>query len=274
MMRLVFIPMLLWLGFSAAALSADQPYQQVVSAYQQRQSMPQFGTPLTVARAYQIQKQAVEHLLDGAPAAGFKAGLTSVAGQEKFAVNHPVAGVLLAGSRLQPAAAGYRLALSRYNKLMLEIELGFEMAAAITEPLASVDELKRQLKAVYPVIELPDLGFADMSTLTASDIIANNVAARTVIVGAGQSPARVDVNTLAVKLFLNETLLLEGVGSDAMGDQWQALLWLVNRSIANGWTIEPGQILITGALGKMRVARPGRYTAEFAGLGRIDWVIE
>jgi 2-keto-4-pentenoate hydratase len=59
-----------------------------------------------------------------------------------------------------------------------------------------------------------------------------------------------------------------------MGDQWQALLWLVNQTIANGWEIAPGQVGITGALGKMLPVQPGTYRADFAELGTIVWRVQ
>jgi 2-keto-4-pentenoate hydratase len=50
-----------------------------------------------------------------------------------------------------------------------------------------------------------------------------------------------------------------------MGDQWEALRWLVNTVLAEGYAIEPGQLLMTGALGGAHPASPGRYRAEFGG---------
>jgi len=41
----------------------------------------------------------------------------------------------------------------------------------------------------------------------------------------------------------------QGKAKDAMGDQWEALLWLVNGAIEQGCLIEQGHIMITGAVG-------------------------
>ena len=159
-------------------------------------------------------------------------------------------------------------------RLMLELEIGFQFKETIARPISDVAVLKTLVKAIYPVIELPELGFEHMPDLLGTDIIANNVAARKYILGARAASLPADINVLPVKLYRNKQLILEGLGSDAMGDQWQALGWLINQSLANGWGIEPEQILITGALGKMLPARPGSYTAHFAEFGRIEWRVE
>ena len=81
-------------------------------------------------------------------------------------------------------------------------------------------------------------------------------------------------NFLGIEVHKEGDLLLKGDSSDAMGDQWQALLWLVNQTVANGWEIEPGQLLITGAIGKMLPASIGFYQVSYGALGHIDFYVE
>jgi 2-keto-4-pentenoate hydratase len=254
---------------------SDEDVTAVVSAVNTQQLMPQFGKQLDVETAYRLQTMAVTTLLAGQRPDGFKAGLTSKSGQEKFAVKQPVAGVLLAGTSMAADSEdGYVIHARHDSRLMLELEIGFQLKEAVTRPINDVAVLKTLVKAIYPVIELPELGFQHMPDLLGTDIIANNVAARKYILGARLASLPADINVLPVKLYRNEQLILEGLGSDAMGDQWQALGWLINQSLANGWLIEPEQILITGALGKMLPAQPGNYRAHFSELGRIEWRVE
>jgi 2-keto-4-pentenoate hydratase len=254
---------------------ADQNVDQVVAAVAENQWMPQFGKQLDIVSAYRLQGLAVNSLLAGGRPDGFKAGLTSKPGQQKFAVSQPVAGVLLPGSGLMADTDGdYVFAVKAFRKPMMELEIGFRFRKGINRPIVDAELLKDRVSAVFPVIELPDLGFADMRNLLGTDIIANNVAARTYITGAAPAKVPFDINRLQVVLYRDGQLILAGQGSDAMGDQWQALMWLVNQTLANGWEIRPGQIFITGALGKMLPALPGAYRAEFSGLGQIEWRVE
>jgi 2-keto-4-pentenoate hydratase len=66
----------------------------------------------------------------------------------------------------------------------------------------------------------------------------------------------------------------QGKAADALGDQWKALLWLVNGVVEHGYTIDPGQILITGAMGKMIPGKPGKYDGDWGVLGKMSWTVK
>ena len=54
-----------------------------------------------------------------------------------------------------------------------------------------------------------------------------------------------------------------GAARDALGDQWEAALLAGEHPDRAGLDrIEPGQILLTGALGRMIPAQPGACTAS------------
>ena len=223
---------------------------------------------LTLEQAYQVQTLAVKQRLAGATPQGFKAGLTSEISRKKFAVAQPVAGVLLAGGRELRGRGEVDMEL--FNNMMFEMELGFTLSETITAPIADVATLKTIVAKIYPVIELPDLAFDRPKNVTGVDIVANNVAAKQFYFGAGINPDSININQLTVQLKKDGINILKGRGDDAMDDQWQALLWLVNRTVSNGWDIEPGQLLITGALGKMIKASPGIYQVDYGELGRLE----
>ena len=86
--------------------------------------------------------------------------------------------------------------------------------------------------------------------------------------------AQRDPNTAEPRLVCNGTELNHGSARDALGDQWQAALWLVNTMIEHGWTLRPGQILLTGILGRMIPAAPGECTANYGNWGTIAFSIE
>jgi len=64
-----------------------------------------------------------------------------------------------------------------------------------------------------------------------------------------------------------------GEGRDALGNQWETALWLVNTLIENGWTLAVGQFFITGALGQMIPCQVGNYQTDFGKLGRISFSV-
>jgi 2-keto-4-pentenoate hydratase len=156
---------------------------------------------------------------------------------------------------------------------MIETEIGFIMGKPITHQIKDVAELRGYVRAIMPVIELPDLGYEDLKKLKAVDIIASNVSATQFIAGEEKRLNGLNLNDLTVALSLDGQVVNQGKESDALGDQWEAALWLVNFVINQGWKIEPGQILITGVLGKMLPGRPGNYVADYGSLGKIQFEI-
>jgi 2-keto-4-pentenoate hydratase len=234
-----------------------------------------YGKALTLAGAYRIQHLALEQVLQGRAPAGFKAGLTSAASQRQFGAAEPVAGVLPAGARLRAdPEEGYQLARRNYRQPMVELEVGFRFAHRISGQLPDVQSLRTHVAAVLPVIEIPDLGHEGEAPPQLADIVAANVFAKQFIAGPERAPGLTDPNAVAVTLYRDGNLLAQGGGRDVQGDQWQALLWLVNRSVASGWTIEPGQVLLTGSMGAPVPLQPGLYVADFGGLGRIEWAVQ
>jgi 2-keto-4-pentenoate hydratase len=260
-------------GVSTGVAQVDSLADVILQAYQNNRPFPLLSAQhpeMDVTLAYAIQKAYVNKLLANDKIAGFKAGLTSQAGQQKFGVDAPVAGVLLQSGKL---ADGATVDKTRFVALMLETEIGYVLGRRITQPLNDVAELQAAVKSVLPVVELPDLGFTDMQRLKGVDIIAANVCAKQVIVGPERPATGVDVNAVTVTLTRDGQAINQGKGTEALGDQWQAALWLINTMIKQGWTVEPGYVFITGALGNMLPGKPGRYVADYGEFGKITFVI-
>jgi 2-keto-4-pentenoate hydratase len=226
---------------------------------------------MDVPAAYAVQKAYVRKRLTTDTVAGYKAGLTSVAGQKKFGVSAPLAGVLF-GSGKQ--VAGAVVDRSAFNSLMVETEIGMVIGKPISGPIHDLAQLRASIRGFMPVIELPDLGFANMKAVTGIDLIAADVGAAQFITGTEKAGPPPDLNAISVTLAADGKEINRGQGSDTLGDQWQTALWLVNTMTAQGWQIQPGQILITGVLGKMVPGKPGSYVADYGGFGTITFEIK
>lgn len=243
-----------------------QVVEMQISAWEAGRAPPKLvaaGVDLSLADIYQVQTDFTAHMFAGQFADGFKGGLTSRGDPQRFGLEQPLAGVLPPGSALQKLNGKFELDISNYHRAMVELELGFVFAKPITKSEPSLQEIKAAVSAVFPVLELPDLGFAGEGKLHGKDVIAANASAKHYIKGLQAINPVTEINDLALKLYRDEELIVQGVGSDAMGDQWRALQWLVGQRLSAGWTIEAGQILITGAIGKMVPLQPGQYRAEY-----------
>ena len=223
----------------------------------------------TLDSAYRQQRKAVLKALNGRSPAGFKAGLTSSAGQQRFNVREPVAGVLWPESGISFDGDEAVIRRSDFRKPMLEMELAFRINTLIPEPLADVSEVQYVVSEVMPALEIPDLGFDSEVGMTGEAIVAANVGARAYLLGPGLSPDNVDINAVRARLQLDGERLQRGDATQVMGNQWKALFWLINTLVEQGWVIQPGQVLLTGAMGEMIPLKEGVYEAQFSELGRL-----
>lgn len=218
-------------------------------------------------QAYTQQGDTVRAVLAGRQPFGFKAGLTSVAGQQRFGSDRAVSGVLLPAAPLNPQDT---LSLSGFGKPMVEVELAFRFTRSITQPIDSVDELKAAVAAVATAIELPDLSVL-AAPFTAFDIVAANVAAHSVIIGAPQRIENCRCDRSAVRASRDGENIISGNVAELDGGVWQSLLFLVNNTLENGWVIYPQQWLLTGAIGGMKPLLAGQYWVGVEGFAPLEF---
>ena len=181
----------------------------------------------TLDDAYAIQRGFVARRLQNDSIRGYKGGLTSAQLQKQFGLNEPVVAVLFASGELASTPAKPAVVeMRQFHRLVLETEVGFVFDKPVTQPLASVDELRKLVRGVMPAVELPDIGFSDTAHLRGVDAVANNVSARQFIVGPQQSKDFLTGNNLSnvsVELRCNGRALSVGKAAEVMGSPWQAV---------------------------------------------------
>jgi 2-keto-4-pentenoate hydratase len=241
--------------------NTDSFAQRLLQAHEEGKPIPNLSREIGPERAsaYQVQTTYVKGRLVKDKISGFKAGLTTANSQHQFGINRPISGVLFQSGDFSKNRV---IPLDKFRRLMIETEIGYITKKPIRKTVQSVEQLKSYIGEVFPVIELPDVGFVDPK-INARDLIAANAVAAGYIMFKGDNWIDKDVNVIAVTLFHNDVIVNQGFGEDALGDQWEALRWLVNHVLANGWTIEEGNLLITGALGEVIPAKPGIYRAQY-----------
>jgi 2-keto-4-pentenoate hydratase len=221
--------------------------------------------------AYEVQKVYVQWRLAKDRVAGYKAALTTENAQKMSGLDFPLTGILYESGKLEGSPVVDRAVL---RALLIETEIGFVIGQSIDQPLRSVQELRQKVSSVMPAIELPGSGFANGKPVKGVDLIAANVGSAKFIVGISRSHHGINLNQVNVTLFYNGQALYQGNGAEALGDQWKAALWIVNGVLEQGYKVEPGHILITGALGKMVPGKPGRYVADYGDFGSISFEVK
>lgn len=238
------------------------------------------GTPYTppsqtigafdLNRAYELQHTYVADWQTRDTISGFKAAVTAPPMQKAFGLPGPVSSVLFAkGVRNN----GQTITTSDYRSLLIETELSFRLKESVSTPLNSIEQVRALIARISPAFELADPGFGD-AKFTGEDIVATNVACGGWIEGSPFDWENTDLDVLNAKLTYDGKVLHDMPAGSVMDGQWQAALWLINQTVAKGYTITPEHILLSGAIGAAHPGRPGHYIAEYGSAGRVEFQIE
>ena len=231
----------------------------------------------TLADAYDMQKRFVDKVAKTHKGiAGYKGAVAGEAGQKALKLNGPLSAVLFRDGWLE-AAAKPAIRLAKFPRTKIETEVGFIIGKAIIRPINDIDALKAHVEAIVPVIELPAGKLEPTQPMVALDLAAANVLSANYIVGRRNPVAKVNPNRatirLARRLAKGDEEKNKTTGAAAHRGQWQNLLHQVNHALGQGREIQPGHLILTGALGKIAPAEPGDWTADFGELGKIEFSI-
>jgi len=247
------------LGFSyvVAADFADI----LTEHFQKKSQVAEVDPQMTLDQAIKIQQKYVTNLSKelGEPV-GYKAGLTNPNVQKVFGVTHPVRGTLLAKMMLKngaevPAAFG--------AVPMIEGDLCVRVGSIDINQAKTIEEALKNLDAVIPAIELPDMVFAKDVKFTGPAIVAINVGARYFIMGdpipltaTDEWQERLQNFSMSLK---DETGagLADGKGSAILGHPLNVVLWIKDSLAAEGKKLKKGDILSLGSVTKMVPPKAG-----------------
>lgn len=263
-----------WIDATANNVLAGKPIENI------RLSQPD----ISAHDAYALQRQLIQQLKENegwGAICGYKAALTAEVAQQAMGVHEPVIGVLFSHGARSARADG-SLGIDTDRPVLLETELGFILSQRIQDSVTP-DSVKTMVSHCQGMIELaaPNL----QQRPSGVDLISSNSASYGFITAATtHDPMSVALDGLDVSL----TRLEAGAGTEqpdgpellhsfaagtVMEGQWQALAWLVNRVLDQGYELEAGYLLMTGSIGNMHPAKPGKYVADFAALGQLAFHI-
>lgn len=223
---------------------------QMAAAHQNRQPKPTLEGEVSLPEAYEVQGQMIERL--GSTILGYKSALSSLPAQAAFGVSEPLLGVLL-----ENAAVDAKFRLEQMVMPMIEVEMGYELDADVTEPI-TLEDFAHTFSRARIAIDLAEVGYTGKPS--AADLVAGNSAAGRFIAGAiiGLD----DPNAVHVQLLKDGELINEARSGD-IGDQRALAVWLVNKALSLGYPVKAEMLVMTGSLGKILPAQPGEYEARY-----------
>jgi 2-keto-4-pentenoate hydratase len=244
--------------------------------------LPEELAPREAGEAYAIQSEfAGMRAATLGQVTGYKIALTTPAMRAMVGVDDSVAGCMLDKTilRHRPNAVA-RVRAADYVRLIVEFELGFEMAEDLPAIGAPYDRKRvaQAVASVMPALELADDRNADYKALPANPLmlIADNAWNEGAVLGA---PVRqwqgVDLAALEGVASINAAKVGTGHGRDVMGHPLDALAWLANNLAARGLGLWRGDVVITGSLVTSKFPKAGDLVRFEAGpLGAVALAVE
>ena len=231
---------------------------------------------LSIGEAYRVQETLVRRLApkQGAPV-GYKVAFTSSAVQQTWQIGEPAYGRLLASMRTTDGAA---VSVRSFLGMVIELEVAFVIDKPIDRRLKEADELKPLVRSVHPALDLSTNRFVhDRKPVMAADVIADAVGAHRFILGPPKDPASIDLSAVVATLRRDGRIVYRGPATAAMGSPWNVLLWLANTLVDRGAPLQPGDIVLAGALGRpltgSKARLLGQYTGHCGPLGTVRCTI-
>ena len=211
-----------------------------------------------VEKAYEIQTRWSElRQSRGERIVGRKIGLTSFAIQEQLGVSEPDYGSLW-GSRYFPAQGGRtEIPADPLLQPFLEGELAFLIGRPLSGPGVTLQQALAATDALALAVEVVDSRIEDWN-IKLPDTIADNASYGAFTVGPwSRSMREADLRTIGMLINKSGSRVAEGMGAASLGHPARAVAWLANKLASYGTKLEPGDIVLSGSLGRAVPAQQG-----------------
>jgi 2-keto-4-pentenoate hydratase len=223
---------------------------------------------LSMADGYAIAQHLTSLLIaDGDEVIGYKVGLTSKPMQQLIGVDQPDHGPVLKSTMYSDGDA---VSLSAFIQPKIEAEIAFVLGTGLRGPGVTVLQARQAISGMTAAMEIVDSRFADWR-IRLADTVADLASNGAVAVASRLLPLDgLDPRLIGMALTRNGELVDTGAGAAALGDPIGVVAWLANTLGAMGAGLEPGQLIMTGALHAAVPMQAGDvFRAEFDRLGPV-----
>ncbi len=223
---------------------------------------------LDMADGYAVQQELTRLLqADGDTIIGYKVGATSKPVQTMLGIDSPDYGPIWASTVYRD---GDEIPLSRFIQPKMEAEIVFVLGERLQGPGVTVLQARRAIAGAVAGMEIVDSRIADWK-IKLADTVADMASNGAMAVSSRIVPIDdLDPRLIGVTLSRGGELVETGAGAAALGDPVAVVAWLANVLGGSGVALEPGHLVMTGALHAMVPLAAGDvFRAEFDRLGPI-----
>jgi 2-keto-4-pentenoate hydratase len=245
--------------------------KQLYEARRDRVPVPPFtddDPTLGADEGYLIQQELVKLLLaDGDRIVGHKVGLTSKPMQRMIGMDSPDFAPVFESTVY---GDGAEIPVSAFIQPKIEAEIVFVMGSRLHGPGVTVDDARAAVAGVGASVEIVDSRIVDWR-IRLADTIADLASNGAVAWSSRLVPlSEVDTRLVGMVLSRDGELVDTGAGAAALGDPVGVVAWLANTLGERGVALEPGHLIMTGALhAAVPIGAGETYLAEFDRLGSI-----
>jgi 2-keto-4-pentenoate hydratase len=222
-----------------------------------------------IEAAYAVQQRNTERwLAQGRRLVGRKIGLTSKAVQKQLGVDQPDFGMLFADMCI---ADGEEIAHGRVSQAKVEAEIALVIERPLAHAKHTIADIINATAYALPAIEIVGSRIANWD-IKVTDTIADNASSG--LFALGSRPVKLDAFDIVGCGMVMERRgdqVSFGAGAACLGNPLHAAVWLADMMVRVGSPLQPGDIVMTGALGPMAQAAAGDvFEARIEGLGRVQ----
>lgn len=223
---------------------------------------------LTLADGYAIQAELIPMLLaDGDRILGYKVGLTSLAMQRLIGVDSPDFGPVLASTSYRDDGD---VPMDHFISPKMEAEITYVMRSRLQGPGATATDAREAVSGACASMEIVDSRVEDWRVKLA-DTVADLASNGAMVISDEVVPIDTfDSRLVGMVLSRNGEVIDTGAGAAALGDPLAVVAWLANVLGERELALEPGHLVMTGALhAAVPLAEGDHFTAEFDRLGTV-----
>ncbi len=219
--------------------------------------------------AYAVQEANTRFALEqGRRLVGRKIGLTSLAVQAQLGVDQPDFGMLFDDMHIGDNAS---IAAGRLIQPKAEAEIALVIGRDLNHEFHNYADLINATEYCLPAIEVVDSRIANWD-IRFIDTVADNASSGLFVLGSQPVLLRdLDLTDCAMEMECNGEVVSRGNGKACLGNPLNAAVWLANTMVKCGRPLQAGDIVLTGALGPMAVAKSGQhFNVKIAGMGPVS----
>ena len=221
---------------------------------------------MSIEHAYAVQQRLIaRRLAAGETVVGKKIGVTSKAVMDMLGVYQPDFGWLLSGMVFDDGCTIERSSLIQPKA---EGEIAFVLKRALRGPGIGAADVLAATECVMPCFEIVDSRIRDWK-IRIQDTVADNASCGVFVLGdRAVSPRDLDLYACGMVLEKNGEVFATGAGAAALGSPLHAVAWLANTLGRLGIALEPGEVILSGALAAMApIAAGDQFRVSIGGLG-------